>query len=426
MNNQLFKFIENSPTAFHAVDTIKKELSALGFCELTEGDKWKIEVGKSYFVSRNMSSVIAFKVPDSSWNGFMVCAGHCDSPSIRIKENSEVKDKNYVRLSCEGYGGMINSTWLDRPLSIAGKVLVKTEKGIKSILVDFREPVAVIPNVAIHLNRKLNDGAVLNPAVDMVPLYSLNTESSESLNSRVASLLSIDEESILSCELMLYNPQQGISFGGLISAPRLDDLQCVFASLRAFESSKAQGSMPVLAVFDNEEVGSRTKQGADSDFLRTVLTKVSSATGRNLEDAVASSFMLSCDNAHGVHPNHPELSDPNHQPTLGGGVVIKYNSNQQYATDGISSAIVKALCHKAQIPYQYYFNRADIPSGATLGNVSNTQLAMLSADIGLPQLAMHSAFETAGAEDTENMVALLSTFFGSSLKTLSDGEYELN
>lgn len=426
MNTELFRFIENSPTAYHAVDSIKAELTALGFEELCEGSRWNVESGKGYFVTRNLSSVIAFRVPKGEWSGFMVAMSHCDSPAIRIKENAEVKDKYYVKLSSERYGGMINSTWLDRPLGIAGKVLVKTDRGVKSLLADTGKPAAIIPNVAIHLNRKLNDGAPLNPAVDMVPLYALNSDEDVSLKSRIAAQLKLEQESILSYDLMLYNADRAADFGGFVSAPRLDDLQCVFASLKAFESAEAKGSMPVLAVFDNEEVGSRTKQGADSDFLKTVLAKVTAALGvESFEDKVASSFMLSCDNAHAVHPNHPELADGNHQPALNGGVVIKYNANQQYTTDGISCALVREICRKAQVPVQHYFNRADIPGGSTLGNVANTQLAMISADIGLAQLAMHSAYETAGSKDTEYMAKALSTFFESSLKVCADGEYEL-
>ena len=428
MNKELLKFIENSPTAYHAVSNVKAELLNLGFAELYEGTSWNIERGKGYFVSRNGSSVMAFKVPEGDFNGFMIAASHSDSPAIKIKENPELKDKYYVKLSIEKYGGMIDSTWLDRPLSIAGRVLVKSSGGVCAKLVDFKEPCAIIPNVAIHLNRKVNEGVALNAAVDMLPLFSLANDENKSLMSKVAELAGVNEEDILSTDLMLYNCQQGVEWSDFVSAPRLDDLQCVFASLIAFKNAEAASSIPVLAVFDNEEVGSRTKQGADSTFMSSVLKKLSFALGFNevdFGDKIAKSILLSCDNAHGVHPNHPEITDANHQCVMNGGVVIKYNANQSYCTDGLSAAITKELCRRAGVKCQPYTNRADILGGSTLGNIANTQLSMVSADIGLAQLAMHSSFETAGSKDTEHMSKLLKVFFESALELKADGEYEI-
>ena len=428
MNKDLLKFIEASPTAYHAVENIKAELLDLGFTELCEGKEWDIEKGKDYFVTRNGSSVIAFKVPEDDFEGFMIAASHSDSPAIKIKENPELKDKYYVRLSTEKYGGMIDSTWLDRPLSIAGRVLIEANGGVSTRLVDFKEPCAIIPNVAIHLNRKVNEGVSLNAAVDMLPLLCLANDENESLMSKVAKLLGVTEDYILSSDLILYNCQKGVEWGDFVSAPRLDDLQCVFASLVAFERAEFYSSIPVFAVFDNEEVGSRTKQGADSAFLASTLKKLCSSLGLSdveFGDKVANSMMLSCDNAHGVHPNHPEMTDSNHQCVLNGGVVIKYNANQSYCTDGLSAALIKTICHSGFLPYQPYTNRADIAGGSTLGNIANTQLSMISADIGLAQLAMHSSFETAGSKDTEHMADLLRTFFEASLRMKADGEYQL-
>ena len=346
MNKGLFDFIKASPTAYHAVANIKEELKALGFTELCEGLKWNIKKGKGYFVSRNGSSLISFKVPEGDFSGFMIAASHSDSPAVKIKENPELKDKYYVRLSVEKYGGMIDSTWLDRPLSIAGRVLVKSNEGVSTRLVDFKEPCALIPNVAIHLNRKVNEGVSLNAAVDMLPMFNLAECESKGLMSNVAEILNVSEEDILSADLMLYNCEKSTEWGDFISAPRLDDLQCVFASLKAFENSKAIESIPVLAVFDNEEVGSRTKQGADSTFMSSVLKKLCSALGlteSDFADKLADSMLLSCDNAHGVHPNHPEMTDANHQCILNGGVVIKFNANQSYCTDGLSAAVLKRI-----------------------------------------------------------------------------------
>ncbi len=428
MNKDMLKFIENSPTAYHAVENVKAELKALGFTELCEGSKWNIEFGKNYFVSRNNSSVIAFKVPEGEFKGFMISASHSDSPAFKIKENPELKDKFYTRLSVEKYGGMIDNTWLDRPLSIAGRVLVKTDNGICTKLVDFKAPVAIIPNVAIHLNRKANEGNALNAAVDLLPVVATAKEESKSFLTAVSEQAGVSEGDILSSDLFLYNCEKGYEWGDFVSSPRLDDLQCVFASLKAFKDADANCSMPVLAVFDNEEVGSSTKQGADSTFMSFVLKKLCSAlklSESDFADKIAGSLLLSCDNAHGVHPNHSEMTDSNHQCTLNGGVVIKYNANQSYCTDGVSAAVLKRICEKGNVPTQPYTNRADIRGGSTLGNIANTQLSMLSADIGLAQFAMHSSFETAGSKDTEYMVKLLEAFFASSVEVKADGEYEI-
>lgn len=416
MNNRLFEFIEKSPTAFHTVSNICDTLEDNGFERLFEGRSWAINNGGKYFVTRNDSSVIAFKVPENSFSGFMIAASHSDSPCFKLKENPVYKESGYIKFSCERYGGMINSTWLDRPLSVAGRVVYEDNNTIKSSLVDFKEPIAIIPNVAIHLNRKANEETALNAAVDLVPVVSLG-ESALLFRNSIAELTGIDEGKILSSDLFLYNADKGVCWSDFISAPRLDDLQCVFASLEAFVSSDVKESIPVLAVFDNEEVGSGTKQGADSDFLCNVLLKASVSMGYSnvdFSDLLSKSFMLSCDNGHAVHPNHPELTDKNNSVAMNGGVVIKYNANQKYCTDAVSSSLVKVLCDSADVPYQTYANRSDIPGGSTLGNIANTHLSMLTADIGLAQLAMHSAFETAGKDDTEFMKRLLVKFFSSS------------
>ena len=427
MNNILFDFIDKSPTAFHTVNNIKQTLLQQGFCELTEGTAWNVQRGGKYFVSRNLSSVIAFKVPQGEPRGFMIAASHSDSPCFKLKNNSVYDDGTYAKLSCERYGGMINSTWLDRPLSVAGRVVYSCDNTIKSALIDFKVPVAIIPSVAIHLNRKSNEDSTLNAAVDLVPVFDI-ADNKHSFLHRTAQLAGVLSDDILSADLFLFNADKGVEYGNLISAPRLDDLQCVFASLSAFVSSEASGSIPVLAVFDNEEVGSSTKQGADSDFLYNTLLKASASLGVDsiaFADFTANSFMVSCDNGHAVHPNHPELTDKNNEVKLNGGVVIKYNANQKYCTDAVSSALVKTLCVRAGVPHQGYANRSDIPGGSTLGNIANTHLSMLTADIGLAQLSMHSAFETAGKDDTEYMHKLLTEFYKSSLKRLSSDTYEI-
>ncbi len=428
LNQKLFQFIKNSPTAFHTVHNIKKILLSEGFIELSESGVWDLQRDNGYFVTRNNSSLIAFRLPAKEAKGFMIGSSHSDSPCFKLKDNPIIKDNVYFRFSAERYGGMINATWLDRPLAIAGRVIVSTDKGIETRLVDSIEPIAIIPNVAIHLNRNANESSTLNAAVDLVPLYSAADDDS-CFSDYMSKLCDTPIDNIISADLFLYNPQEGVCWNNMISAPRLDDLQCVFSSLCGFISAVPQDSIPVLAVFDNEEVGSSTKQGADSDFLHTVLNRIADSglyALSHLSNLLSNSFMLSCDNGHAVHPNHPELTDKNNAVKLNGGIVIKFNANQKYCTDAVSASLVKVLCKYADVPYQEYSNRSDIPGGSTLGNIANTHISLATADIGLAQLAMHSAFETAGAQDTQHMINLLKHFFSMSLTSIKDGEYQIN
>ena len=417
MNRDLFKYIEKSPTAYHACAESASVLADNGYTELYEGEAWDLCAGGKYFVRRNGSSLIAFRAPEKCENGFMITASHSDSPCLKIKDNSTLGDANYTRLSVEVYGGPIYSTWLDRPLAVAGRVSVETEKGIDVRLVDTKEPCVVIPNVAIHMNREINRGFNFNQAVDLIPLFG-EKEPEKSFSAMIAELAGAKEEDILASDLYVYNCQAGVEWGGFISSPRLDDLQCAYSALEAFVGAKESKATPVYALFDNEEVGSSTKQGAASTFLYDVLERVADSIGKGGEvyrRAVANSFMVSCDNAHAIHPNHPEYSDKNHTVKMNGGIVIKYNANQKYTTDGISSAIFKRICERAGVPYQLYCNRADMPGGSTLGSIATTKVSVKTVDIGLAQLAMHSSFETAGAKDTEYMVKALKKFYESSL-----------
>lgn len=428
MNKKLFDFIAESPTPFHAVKNVREILKEKGYIELCESEKWNIEPGKGYYVTRNGSSVIAFRIPKKEFSGFMLTASHCDSPCFKIKENAELVDNFYVRLSTEKYGGMLCSTWLDRPLAVAGRVTVRTENGISVRLVDTKEPCAIIPNVAIHMNRNANDGMSYNPAVDMLPLFAENTAKGTFQN-LIAKTAGCDEKDILTTDLVVYNPQYGTEWNGFISAPRLDDLQCAFGALEAFTTSENSKSIPVYCLFDNEEVGSQTKQGAASNFIAAVLERISESLGLSSSEhyeKIANSFMLSCDNAHAVHPNHPEYQDKNHAVYMNKGIVIKYNANQRYTSDAVSAAIFALVCEKAGVPFQRYANRADMPGGSTLGNIANTQVSLNTVDIGLPQLAMHSSYETAGAKDTEYYIKALTCFYGKSLVMKNDGEYTLS
>ena len=425
MNKKLFDYIAASPTAYHATMHTAEILKNAGYKELIEGDEWKVKSGRGYFVRRNGSSLIAFRVPSADATGFMITASHSDSPCLKVKENPELADKYYVKLATETYGGMIYSSWFDRPLAIAGRVTVKTENGIEIRLVDTKEPVAIIPNVAIHMNRQVNSGMNYNAAVDLIPLFGGENEK-DTFKSRIASLAETSSEDIITTDLFLYNPQVGYEWASFIGAPRLDDLQCAFSSLEAFLASgeeQAKG-LPVYALFDNEEVGSQTKQGAASTFLYDVLKRVNKALGGDEDSylqAVANSFMVSCDNAHSIHPNHPEHADRNHTVHMNGGVVIKYNANQKYTSDAVSVALFKTICDEAGVPVQYYANRADMPGGSTLGNIANTQVSLNTIDIGLAQLAMHSSFETAGKDDTLYMVRALKAFYTKGILATGNG-----
>ena len=425
MNRKLFEYIEASPSPYHAVEHSAELLRQAGFLPLSEGEDWRLAPGQGYYVTRNGSSLIAFRAR-RAFTGFMMTAAHSDSPTFKLKENPELTGSGCRRLAVERYGGMIMSSWMDRPLGIAGRVLLRKSRGVETRLLDLGGHCAVIPNVAIHMNRKVNDGYTWNPAVDLLPLWGSGEEKGF-FRPTVAMALACREEDILATDLALYNPQEGVEWNGLLSAPRLDDLQCAFAALTAFLSAEESEALPVYCLFDNEEVGSQTKQGAASTFLKDTLVRLCEALGQGSEyrRKVASSFLVSCDNAHAVHPNHPELSDPNHGVKLNGGVVIKYNAAQHYTSDGVSAALFQLICEEAGAPYQRFANRADMAGGSTLGNIANTQVSLNTVDIGLAQLAMHSAWETAGAEDTAAMVRALTAFYGRALTLTGPGEYAL-
>lgn len=412
----MLEFIDKSPSPYHAVKNIADLLVREGFTRLYESEKWETCEGGKYFVIRNSSSIIAFE-KGSDTSPFMICASHSDSPSFKIKEEEKGV---YVRLATEKYGGMILYSWFDRPLSIAGRVVVKTENGVAERLLNIDRDLLIIPSVAIHMQRNANEGFSPNPAVDLLPLLSL--DKSVTLKGLISEELSVLEEDILAHDLYLYARQKGAFLGAsseLIASPRLDDLECVYTSLKAFIDSNFTGATKVLAVFDNEEVGSETKQGAASTFLSDVLWRLSPDRESYLT-ALASSFMVSADNAHAKHPAHPEFSDTTSAPLLSGGVVIKYNANQRYTTDAISSAIFEKICQNAGVRVQYFRNRADKLGGSTLGSISNTKVSVSTIDIGLAQLAMHSAVETASASDVLEMRKALTAFYSTRLEKSAD------
>ena len=414
---KLLKFIQKSPTAFRAVEEMSQRLQKEGFKELKEEKHWDLKAGGNYFVTRNHSAVIAFSIPKKPAWKFHIMASHSDSPALKIKENPEMEvEKAYIKLNVERYGGMLLAPWFDRPLSVAGRLIVRKNGEIQEKLVAVDKDLLVIPNLAIHMNREVNDGYKYNVQKDMLPLYS-DYDGKGSFMKLMAAETDVAEEDILGHDLFLYDRTPGTVWGAneeFISAPRLDDIQCAFASLEGFLRGERKESIAVHCVLDNEEVGSTTKQGAASTFLKDTLMRINMGLGRTQEEylmTLADSFMVSADNAHALHPNHTDKTDPVNRPVLNGGIVIKYNANQKYCTDGVSAAIFKDICDRAEVPYQTFVNRSDMAGGSTLGNISNTQVPMKTVDIGLAQLAMHSVYETTGAKDTESLAKAAAVLF---------------
>lgn len=418
-SRDMMDFIEKSPTCYHAVAALKEALKEQGFQELEETAHWSLDGGKGYFATRNDSSLIAFRIPEHLSQGFHIVASHCDSPSFKIKESPEMTVENhYVKLNTERYGGMILYSWMDRALSVAGRVVVRGEAGLETRLVNLEDSTMVIPSVAIHMNRDANKGMEFNPQVDMLPLYGDRTKGGKTLLEHAAEAAGVEQKDILGHDLFLYVKDKGRFYGendAFVLSPRLDDLQCVYASSKAFMETRPEQYITVCAVFDNEEVGSSTRQGADSTFLEDTLWRIGEGLGWNRSEflrRIAGSFLISADNAHGVHPNHPEKADPTNRPYLNQGIVIKFHGSQKYATDAVSGAKMKMICEEAEVPWQTYANRSDILGGSTLGNISTAHVSVASVDIGLPQLAMHSAVETAGVKDTKYAVEAFRVFFG--------------
>ena len=428
---ELFDFIQQSPSCFHVIENVKKQLTEQGFEELCENKNWQIKEGGKYFVTRNLSSVIAFKVPTKNFKSFHIVASHSDSPTFKIKDHPEqvVKGK-YVQLNTERYGGMIYSTWFDRPLSIAGRALVKTETGVATKLLNIDRDLLVIPNLAVHMDRTVNDGMKYNPQVNLLPLYG-DAASKDTFNKLVAEACGTAEENIISTDLFLYNRTAPTVWGAhneYMSCAKLDDLECAFSSLKAFLKGENSQSVSVCAIFDNEEVGSSTKQGANSTFMYDILHRINENLGRTEEQyhtAVASSFMLSAENEHALHPNHPAISDPTNPVYLNEGIVIKHNANQKYTTDAVSSAIFQKMCEEKNVPYQHFVNRSDVAGGSTLGNIANTHVSLNTVDIGMAQLAMHSSYETAGVLDLDYMIAGMEAFYNSAVVAQCDGAYDI-
>ena len=427
MIHQLFDFIQCSPTASHTAATVRAMLVQAGFTQLLESQPWDLQPGGRYYTTRGMSSLIAFQVPKADFHGFSVVAPHGDSPCFKVKESPELRvDGQYTKLNTEVYGGMQLALWTDRPLSVAGRLAVRTETGVKGVLCDIRRDLLLIPGVAIHMNRGVNEGVKLDPQKDTLPLLG---GSQAELKKLVAENAGVAPEDILSWDLYLYSRAQGTVFGAekeFLAAPRLDDLECVFAATKAFLAGENRENVTVLALFDNEETGSLTRQGADSPFLSEVLERISLSCGKSREEhlrAIASGFMLSADNAHAVHPDSPEKSDPTNRCYLNGGVVVKHSP--RYASDALTAGLFQRICQKAGVPVQVYYNNSKIPGGGTLGNLSGSHVALPTVDIGLAQLSMHSPYETAGAKDLDYMVWAMQAFYESVITQTGREEYAI-
>jgi len=434
INRELLQFLDKSPSSFHAVANMGAMLEECGFTRLMEGERWKLETGSGYYVTRNGSALIAFVIPKRDFTGYQIIASHSDSPMFKVKENAEIQmEKSYVKLNVEGYGGMLCAPWLDRPLSVAGRIVVRTDDGIATRLVNVERDLMIIPSLAIHMNRGINEKGGYNVQNDMLPLFceAAGREIRGRLRKLLADETGVSELDILDMDLFLYNRMQGTILGAegeFLASARLDDLQCAFASIKGLLVSEPKESVAVHCVLDNEEVGSGTKQGAGSTFLKDVLRRINAAMGRGEEEyltALASSFMVSADNAHAVHPNYGDKADPVNRPYLNGGIVIKYSANQKYTTDAVSGAVFRTICERSGIPFQIFYNRSDMPGGSTLGNISNSQVALNTVDIGLPQLAMHSCYETAGSRDTVYLVEAARQVFSLSVRGCGDGNYKL-
>lgn len=425
----LFRFIEKSPTPFHVIDNMKHELEEKGYKQLLEREEWKLERGGKYYVIRNGSAMIAFRIPQGEFGGFQIVASHSDAPCLKIKENPELwSEQAYVRLNVEKYGGMICSTWFDRPLSVAGRLLVKSEDGVDVKLVQIDKDLLMLPSLAIHMNREINTGYDYHAQKDMLPLYGMGTKGEkESFMDRIAREADVKTEDILGSDFYVYNRMPGSIWGSddeFMSIGKLDDLECVYSSMTSFLKAEEHDRIPIHCVYDNEEVGSSTRQGAASTFLADTLERIQEAFGGSASDyrrLIAGSMMLSADNAHAVHPNYPEKACPSNRPLVNQGVVIKFSGNQRYTSDGVTAAVFRSICEKAGVPTQVFTNHSDIAGGSTLGNISALQVPVPCVDIGLPQLAMHSSYETAGVKDLEYMIIAMKGFYEAATEETENG-----
>ena len=422
------EFLNESPSVFHVVHALAERLEEAGFVRLSETmPAWDLTPGGNYFVTRNDSAMISFRLPEKKTEILRILAGHSDSPTFKIKPDPEIASAGCVKLNIEPYGGMLKSTWYDRPLTVAGRVLTDDGGSISQKLVYVDEDLLMIPSLAIHMDREANEKSLTNVQTDMQPLFALG-EKGDRFMERIAAAAGITaketegiagkpSDQILGMDLFLVNRQKPFVWGPdgeFISAAKLDDLMCVYGTFAGFAAAApSENVLSMHCVFDNEEVGSRSKQGAESTFLSDCLVRIRESLGMTFSEMHAAAqrgMMISADNAHAVHPNHTDKADPVNRPQMNGGIVLKFHAGQLYTTDGVSAAFVKKLCLAQEIPLQTFVNRSDMRGGSTLGSIANTQLSMNTADIGLAQLAMHSSCETAGTKDLAYLVQFAQKF----------------
>ena len=413
------KFLDTSVSGYHATANLRDLLEKAGYERLFEHEYWNLCRGGKYYMVRGGTTIIAFRVPEKRPHGFMMSACHTDRPTFKLKENCELRGI-YTRLATEPYGGMLMSTWMDRPLSIAGRVMVEVEDGVVNRLINIDQDLLMMPNVAIHMNRTVNDGYKWNPAVDTVPMLG-GADDADKFWPLVEKCAG---GKILGHDLYLYLRHKSSVWGidgEFISGQALDDLACAWGTIQGFLNARENEAVPVFCAFDDEEVGSNSPQGAASTILEFTLERIAKALELDIHQMLAQSFLISADNAHGLHPNHPELADKANAPILGRGVVLKFNAAQRYTTDGVSASVFRWVCNKVGVPLQTYTNRPDIKGGSTLGHISLTHVSVPTADIGLAQLAMHSCYETAAVADMAYLETAMTEYFSTALKVHRDG-----
>lgn len=425
----LLNFIKYSKTQYHAVKKIKEILDDLNYTELKEESIYNIKPLSNYYIIRNNSSIMAFKTPkDINNTSLKIVASHTDSPTFKVKPNNQLIQDVYSSLNTEVYGGPIYSSFFDKPLSLAGRVFIEDGNYIKEELLDFDYDMLVIPNECIHFNRDINTGKKYNEQIDLLPLLG---NKDLNLDDLISKELNIDKSNILSYDLQIYNRFRGNIIGPskeYFMAPQIDNLESAYLTLQGFIKSNNQDDLNIYISFDNEEVGSKTKQGAASDFMLRNIERIFNALNSNsdsLSRAISSGILVSCDNAHAVHPNDIAKTDKLNKVYMNEGIVIKHNANQSYTTDGLSSAVLKSIFNKHNIKYQDFTNKSDVRGGSTLGAISLSQLTIPSVDIGLAQLAMHSSCETAGCKDAQILINGIEVFYNAKIRKTSSG-YEIN
>ena len=416
-NGQLGEFIDQSPTPFHAVSTMSKMLVDAGFSALSEAEEWSLQQGGKYFVTRNGSSLIAFVVGTDGLaeTGIRMAGAHTDSPCLMVKPQPAILNNQYYQLGVEVYGGALLNPWFDRDLSIAGRLIYKDKNAqLKQKLVNFEEPVAMIPSLAIHLDREANSGRKINPQTDIPPIL-MQAEQPQDFQHLLRDRFLNDDEQVMDFELCFYDVQQAATLGlkkEFFASARLDNLLSCFVAARALIDAETN-STSLIVCNDHEEVGSVSSVGADGPFLESVVERLCEADsqGANKARVLGSSLLISCDNAHAVHPNFASKHDQGHSPLLNGGPVIKVNVKQRYATNGVTASLFKQMCEAVNVPVQTFVSRSDLGCGSTIGPMTSAKLGVPTLDVGIPQLAMHSCREVTGTADPQRLTSVLTHFF---------------